>query len=132
MKVSEYNHKLLSLLIARLVIRNFSEGASPLTTPGIANTLGMPLRLVRGILSEFATSGLFTMTKTGEYEEDAYQPARDIHKISIRNVLDTLEKSGSTDLAFSRTEDFRAVSETLQTFGDTLEKSSANKLVIDM
>jgi membrane protein len=132
MKVSEYNHKLLSLLIARLVIRNFSEGASPLTAPGIANTLGMPLRLVRGILSEFATSGLFTMTKTGEYEEDAYQPARDIHKISIRNVLDTLEKSGSTDLAFSRTEDFRAVSETLQTFGDTLEKSSANKLVIDM
>ncbi len=132
MKVSEFNKKLLSLLIARLVIRNFSEGAPPLTAPGIANTLGMPLRLVRRILSEFTTSGLFTVTKTGEYEEDAYQPARDIHKISIRNVLDTLEKSGSADLAFSRTEDFRAISETLQAFGDTLEKSSANKLVIDM
>jgi membrane protein len=123
MKVSEYNKKFLSLLVARLVIRNFSEGAPPLTAPGIANTLGMPLRLVRRILSEFTTSGLFTVTKTGEYEEDAYQPARDIHKISIRNVLDTLEKSGSADLAFSRTEDFRAISETLQAFGDTLEKS---------
>jgi membrane protein len=132
MKVSEFNKKFLSLLVARLVIRNFSEGAPPLTAPGIANTLGMPLRLVRRILSEFTTSGLFTVTKTGEYEEDAYQPARDIHKISIRNVLDTLEKSGSADLAFSRTEDFRAISETLQAFGDTLEKSSANKLVIDM
>jgi membrane protein len=131
-KVSEFHKKLLSLLIARLVIRNFSAGAPPLTAPGIANTLGMPLRLVRRILSEFATSGLFTMTKTGEYEEDAYQPARDIHKISIRNVLDTLEKSGSVDLAFSPTEDFRVISDTLQAFGDTLEKSSANKLVIDL
>ncbi len=131
-KVSEFNKKLLSLLIARLVIRKFSEGAHPLTAPAIANTLGMPLRLVRHLLSELAASGIFTMTKTEEYEEDAYQPARDIHKISIRNVLETLERSGSVDLAFPRTEDFRAISDTLQTFGDTLEKSSANKLIIEL
>lgn len=131
-KVSAYNRKLLSLLIARLVIRTFSVGEKPLTAAGIAQALGMPSRLVRQILADFSSSGLFSASKTEEYGEETYQPARDIHRISIKTVLDALERCGSVDLGFPPTEDFRAISETVKEFGDTIERSPANRLVIDL
>lgn len=131
-KVSPYNRKLLSLLIARIVIRKFSEGEKPLTAPGIADVLGMPSHLVRPILSDLSAGGLFSTTEREEYEETAYQPARDIHKITITTVLDALERSGIVDPVFSPTEDFRAVSATLEAFGTTIDTSPANKLVMDL
>lgn len=131
-KVSPYNRKLLSLLIARVVIRKFSEGEKPLTAPGIADVLGMPAHLVRQILSDLSAGGLFSTTEREEYEEAAYQPARDIHKITITTVLDALERYGSVDPVFSPTEDFRAVSATLTAFGNTIDASPANKLVMDL
>ncbi|HSL98831.1 MAG TPA: YihY/virulence factor BrkB family protein [Candidatus Limnocylindria bacterium] len=131
-KVSPYNRKLISLLIARVVIRKFSEGEKPLTAPGIADVLGMPAHLIRQILSDLSAGGLFSTTEREEYEETAYQPARDIHKITVTTVLDALERSGSVDPVFSPTEDFRAVSATLETFGTTIDTSPANKLVMDL
>ncbi|MGA7104200.1 MAG: YihY/virulence factor BrkB family protein [Candidatus Deferrimicrobiaceae bacterium] len=131
-KVSPYNRKLLSLLIARVVIRKFSEGEKPLTAPAIADVLGMPAHLVRPILSDLSAGGVFSITILEKYEEPAYQPARDIHKITITTVLDALERSGSVDPVFSPTEDFRAVSATLEAFGNTIDTSPANKLVMDL
>lgn len=131
-KVSPYNRKLLSLLIARIVIRRFSEGEKPLTAIGIADVLEMPAHLIRQILSDLSTGGLFTTTEHEEYGEAAYQPARDIHKITITTVLDALEQSGSVDPVFSPTQDFRAVSATLTAFGTTIDTSPANKLVMDL
>jgi membrane protein len=132
MKISPFNKKLLSLLIARLVIRNFSEGEKPFTAPGIAHELGMPSRVGRQILSELSMSGLFSITERKGDEEASYQPARAIHKITVKSVLDALEKSGSADLAFSPTEKFQEVSETLEAFGQAIERSPANRLVIDL
>ena len=131
-KVSPYNRKLLALLIARVVIRKFSKGEKPLTAPAIADVLGMPVHLVRQLLSDLAAGGVFSVTMPDDDDEAAYQPARDIHTITITTVLDVLERSGSVDPAFSPTEDFRAASATLETFGNTIDTSPANKLVMDL
>ena len=131
-KVSPYNRKLLALLIARVVIRKFSKGEKALTAPAIADVLGMPVHLVRQLLSDLAAGGVFSVTMPDDDDEAAYQPARDIHTITITTVLDVLERSGSVDPAFSPTEDFRAASATLETFGNTIDTSPANKLVMDL
>ena len=131
-KVSPYNRKLLALLIARVVIRKFSKGEKPLTAPAVADVLGMPVHLVRQLLSDLAAGGVFSVTMPDDNDEAAYQPARDIHTITITTVLDVLERSGSVDPAFSPTEDFRAASATLETFGNTIDTSPANKLVMDL
>ncbi len=132
MKERPHDRRLLALLIARLVVRNFSEGREPLTTTGIAQELGMPFVVIRRILSDLSGGGLFSATEREEYEEAAYMPARDIHKITVKAVLDALDRSGSADLAFSPTEDLEAVSKTLDTFGRLIEESPANRLVIDL
>jgi len=132
MKVSPHDRKLVALLVARLVVRNFSEGRKPFTASGIARELGMPLGHIRRILSDLSGSGLFAATEREEYEEPSYLPARDIHKITVKTVIDAFERSGSADLAFSPTEDFEAVSKTLDSFGRAIEQCSANRLVIDL
>ena len=131
-KVSPYNRKLLSLLIARVVIRKFSKGEKPPIAPEVADVLGMPAHLVHQLLSDLAAGGVFSVTILEDYEEAAYQPARDIHTITITTVLDALERSGSVDPVFPPTEDFRAASATLEAFRTTIDTSPANKLVMDL
>jgi membrane protein len=131
-KVSPYNRKLLSLLIARVAIQKFSKGEKPLTAPAVADVLGMPAHLVRQLLSDLSAGGVFSVTLLEDYEEAAYQPARDIHTITITTVLDALERIGSVDLVFPLTEEFRAVSTTLEALGTTMDTSPANKLVMDL
>lgn len=131
-KVSPYHRKILSLMIARLVLRNFSEGEKPLTPSRIADALGMPTLLVDRILADFSAAGLFSAVKSEEGEEAAYQPARDIRGITVSTVLDALERSGSVDLPFTPTGDFRAVSNILDAFGATVVRSPENRLITEL
>jgi membrane protein len=131
-KISPYHNKILSLLIARLVIRNFSAGDKPLTPHAIANALGMPLLVVHRILADLSAAGLFSVVKSGESDEAAYQPARDIHGITVKTVLDALERSGSVNLPFTPMGDFRAVSDILDAFGATIARSPENRLITEL
>ena len=131
-KVCLHHRKILSLLIARLVIRNFSAGEKPLTPSRIANTLGMPSLLVNRILADFSAAGFFSAVKTEEGEEAAYQPARDVRTITVNTVLETLERSGSAELPFTTTGDFQAVSDILDTFGAAIGRSPENRLITEL
>jgi membrane protein len=131
-KVSPEKRRLLSLMIARLVVRNFAAGEKALSAPEIAARLGMPFPLVRRVLGDFAASGLFSVTSEEEYEEPAYQPAFDIHRITVKTVLDALDRCGSVELAFPATEEYRGISESLAAFESALEESPANKPLIDL
>jgi len=131
-KISPHHRKILSLLIARLVVRNFASGEKPLTPSRIANALGMPSLLVHRIIEEFSSAGFLAAMKTEEGEEAAYHPARDIRGVTVQNVLDSLERSGSVDLPFTPTGDFRAISETLDAFGETIGRSPENRLLTDL
>lgn len=130
--VSPHHKKILSLLIARLVLRNFSAGEKPLTPSRIANDLGMPSLLVHRIIADFSAAGFFSAVKSDEGEEPAYQPARDIRGVTVKNVLDALERSGSADLPFTPAGDFRAISDILDAFGATIGRSPENRLLTDL
>lgn len=131
-KVSAEKRRLLSLVIARLVVRNFAEGDKAPTAPGIAARLGMPSPLVRRILADLAAGGLLSITRVEEYEEPAYQPAFDIRRITVKTVLDALDRCGSVEPAFPAGEDYRGLSETLAAFESAVEESPANKPLIDL
>ncbi|MGE5248503.1 MAG: YihY/virulence factor BrkB family protein [Verrucomicrobiota bacterium] len=131
-EVSAWQRKVLSLLVLRLVARNFAEGAAPLTPRAVEDVLGIPSPLVRRILSELRAAGLLSATLGEGDEEPAFQPARDIHDLRVWTALEALERSGSVELAFAPTVDVRAVSETLDAFARTVAQSAENRLVIDL
>ena len=131
-KVSPRHKRILSLMIARHVFRNFSAGEKPLTPSRIANALGMPSLLVHRIVAEFSCAGFLSAVKTEEGEEAAYQPSRDIRGVTVNTVLDALERSGSTDLPFTPAGDFRAISDIVDAFGATIGRSPENRLITDL
>jgi len=131
-RVSSYFKKLLSLQTAHLIIKNFSNGQKPLTANRISHTLEIPIRLVHQILYELVKCGVAAETRTDESQGFAYQPARTIDTLTIKYVIDALERRGTDNIPVAQTQELKTLSETLQTFNDTIEKSSANRLLKDI
>jgi membrane protein len=132
LKVSPRFKKLLTLQMTHLLIKNFANGEKPVTDSQISTQLEIPIRLVHNILYDLVESGLVSETITDQDKEIAYQPARDINKLSIQYVLEALEQSGTDTLPVAKTEGHRALSEALKNFSDTMESSPANKLLKDI
>ena len=124
--------KLLTLQVAHLLIRNFSDGEKPLTYSQISNHLVMPVRLVHNIIFDLVESGLVSEIKTKADKEFAYQPARDINLLTIKYVLEALEQTGSDTVPVAKTEEYRTLSEALKNFSEAMERSPANKLLKDI
>ena len=132
LKVSPGFKKLLTLQIAHLLIKKFANGDKPLTDVQISDRLEMPIRLVHNILFNLVESGLVSEIKTKVDKELAYQPARDINKLTIQYVIEALEQSGTDTIPVAKTEDYQALSEALRDFGEAMEESSANRLLKDI
>lgn len=132
LQISDYFKKLLSLEMAHLIIINFSKGEKPLTASQISHSLEIPIRLVRQIIYELVESRVFSETKTEEYKELAYQPARDINGLSIQHIIEALEKSGVDSIPVMQTKELEVLSETLQSFENTIKNSPSNKLLKDI
>jgi len=124
--------KLLTLQVAHLLIRNFSDGEKPLTYSQISNHLAMPVRLVHNIIFDLVEGGLVSEIKTKADKEFAYQPARDINLLTIKYVLEALEHTGTDTVPVAKTEEYRALSEALKNFSEAMESSPANKLLKDI
>jgi membrane protein len=132
LKVSPGFKKLLTLQIAHLLVKRFENGDNPPSDSQISTQLRMPIRLVHNILFDLVQAGLVSEIKTKVDKKLAYQPARDINKLTLQYVLGALEQSGTDTIPVVRTEDYEALSEALKNFSEAMEKSPANKLLKDI
>jgi len=131
-RVSLSLKRLLALQVTHFLVKKFSKGKTPFTASSIAYALEIPVRLVRQILFELVEGSVVSEVKTQEYKETAFQPARDGETLTIKYVIDALEHRGANDIPAAQTQEFKALSESLQTFDEIIVKSSANKLLKDI
>lgn len=129
LQVSYSFKRLLALRITNLLVKNFSRGKKPSTANEISHLLEIPIRLVREILFELSESGIIIETKTKDYKELGYQPARDIEPLTIKHVIDALEQRGTDNLPVLQDEELGEISESLKTFSASIESSPKNKLL---
>ena len=132
LKVSPGFKKLLTLQIAHLLIKKFANGDKPLTDVQISDQLAMPIRLVHSILFDLVASDLVSEIRTKVDKEFAYQPARDINRMTIQYVLQALDHKGTEDIPVAKTDDYQALSEALEDFSEAMQGSPANKLLKDI
>jgi len=128
-RVSLSYKRLLALQITHLITKNFSHEVKPLTANQISHALEIPFRLVHQLLYELVECGIAVETKTEEDIEFAYQPACTIDLLTIKHVIDALDKSGTDDIPVAQNRELKILSNALNTFNDTIEKSPANKLL---
>jgi membrane protein len=118
--------KLLTLRVVHLLVKDFSKGNKPLSAVQIANTLEVPIRLVREILYELARSEIVSEICDNEDTEASYQPGRDIDSLTIKYVIDRLEQQGSDNIPISQSKALERLSGYLEALDEVVEKSPAN------
>lgn len=89
--------KTIALQIAHRVIKCFSEQQAPPSAIDIAAKLSLPIAVVQPILQKLLVSHILVELKS-DGEDEVYQPAVDIHILSIAYVINALECSGENSL----------------------------------
>lgn len=83
--------ELLALALLQSIAGAFYTGRPPLTVEALAEKLDIPVRIGRELLDILLEAGYLAETAG---ETPAYQPARDIERIPVKEVLDTLKNFG--------------------------------------
>jgi len=126
MEMSPFFKRLLSLRITALLVRDFSEGGKPWSASGIARELEIPIRCVRQALEDLVGSGILSEVMSREGEMIAYQPARSVDTLTLKSVMEMLDKHGIADIPVARSRELAKISESIEAFWDLMEKSPAN------
>ncbi|GBC62310.1 ribonuclease BN [Desulfonema ishimotonii] len=125
--------RLVALQIARFLIRKFAQGEPPSTLREIADALEIPPRLTNQIIDELAEARIVSpIQMTEENSDPAWQPARDIHSLTIAHVTEALERTGCADFSLTQSEGLEALSQALEEIGAQVRKSPANRLLKDI
>jgi membrane protein len=77
-------------------------------------------------LYELVESKIVSEVKTDGEKTVAYQPGQDPDLMTIKYVLDKLDTHGSDAIPVVQSQELERISDSLQTFGDLIEKSPAN------
>jgi membrane protein len=125
--VSHSYKNLLALRIVHLLVTHFSGGEMAWTASQISHKLEIPIRLVHQILYDLVSAGVLSEICLNDSSAVAYQPAADPDRLTIKYVIDALEKQGSDHIPVERSEELQRLSESLDQFEALMEKSPANK-----
>jgi len=124
--------KVIMLFITSILVKNFEIGKKGLTAAEISQEYKIPIRLVRIILYELVESNILVETVYEESKEHAYQPAIDIHKLSVGFVVNAIEDSGSKNISVKKTKEFEKISSIYDEFKAKWEITDENLLLKDI
>lgn len=120
---------LLSLRIVQLIVKNFSNGAPPWTALQISHHLEIPIRLVNQLLYELVDAGILSESCPDGDRDKGYQPARDPDSLTIKAVLDALDRRGNDAIPVAYSEEMERLSRSLGEFSKLIETSPSNLLI---
>jgi len=132
LRASRRFKRLIALRTVHLLVRNFCDAEKPLTETRIAQTLEIPIRLVREALYELTESGIVSEIKTDAEREVAYQPAQCVEKLTASFIIEALDNRGNDDIPVAESEALDKLSESLKAFSEILKGSTANVSLKDL
>jgi membrane protein len=123
---------LVALLIACLCVKRFQVAEAPLAPKDISRELEVPIRLVRSVLSDLTEARVLSEVRFDHGEDVAYQPACDIHRLTVAGVIERLEQRGAATVPIAESPDVQKLREMLKRFRETIEQSSLNLKLQDL
>jgi membrane protein len=131
-QASHFFRRLVALRIVNFMSRNFATGEVPLTAIKISESLEIPRGLTAEILENLTASGVLIEAAHHGRDEAAYVPARDTDLLTVKFVVDALDRRGVDQIPVARTEELEKISQSLQAFGEANEKSPQNLRLKDI
>lgn len=126
--------KLIGLHIVRKAIERFAAGAPAMTARQIAIATAIPLPLVQRVAADLAATSILSQTSTHPPEEPRFQPAIDLHLLTLQRVSDALDAAGGSSAALNLPCDAEtaALRDALQQLSQAAAGSPANRLLKDI
>jgi membrane protein len=132
LKLSQNNKRILTLLIAYYVIKNFEEGGKPWDTDTLSRELGIPLRLVNEIVYDLVSAGILAELASDNPKVRSYVPAVDIHKITVEYVYSQVERMGGDQMHVTETDKLGKITKIHERILHSIKKSPSNVLLKDI
>jgi len=131
LNISRSYKKLLSLLVAHLLVKDFCSGKDAPNDIEISQRLDMPIRLVREILFELEGAGLISQVSLPG-KGAAYQPRQDVNNFTIKAVLDAIDRRGDDSVPVAQSKELEKLTKHIKDLSSLMEKSDANVLLKDI
>lgn len=129
-RLSTFQERVLTLLVAQAIIKRLHEDEPPLTFEGIGEMLGMPLKLLQEILDRLLRAQIITTSTLDK--QVVYLPARDIGQLTIYRMLEILEEPSDSDLKLKSAEAHTAIERALLNQLEAFKDSPDNLLLKDI
>ena len=130
--ISLFNKRLIALCVSHQLVKTFVNDETPLTAVQISQKLEIPIRLTRQMLNDLVESKAFSITQLENNNEPAYQPARDINKLTIQYVIEAMDRSGTGVIHVKDSKELDILAKSLESFHEKIENSPENKLLKDI
>jgi membrane protein len=130
--MSNYTHKLVSLLIVQTVVKAFDRGEKLHSVSHLAEYLRLPVRLVKDLVYKLFEAGILVEVEGDSKDDTVLLPAYDINKMDLVGVLQRLENTGYSETIIGRSESVGIIKEKVDTFDQMLKQSPQNLLLKDL
>lgn len=131
-KMSISRARLLALMICRHVVELFHQGIPAQTTTQIAEKLALSPALVDNLSDLLVKGKILVRIDSASTNGKALQPARDIGSLTVSAVVAALEDVGENGTPPALLPDAERLSETLTALRSELDRSAANRLIMDV
>ena len=129
--MSDYSRRILALLVTHRVVKNFKEGSNPLTINELSKELHIPIRMIKAIIQDLVKCRILSEVLTNKPKITAFQPAQYIDRLTVKFVIEELDKLGQTYLS-KPGETTRKLIEVHDNFFEAIEKHPDNILIKDI
>jgi len=132
LNLSDHNKKILTLLIARQVIKNFEDGTEPWSAEKLSHALGIPIRLVNDLVYDMVNAGILSELASDKPRERSYQPSVDINKITVEYIYAKLGLTGGDQLYVTESDALSRITKVHEHIMHSIRESPANVLLKDI
>lgn len=132
--LSHSARRLLSLGVARMLVKSFVAGEPPVTASRVAGEMGIPRLFTVQLLDDLVRAGVASRVMTGpeRAETEGFQPASDPSILSIHHVVKALEANGNDEALADCAADLGPLADSLKVFGDLMDSAPANLPLKDL
>lgn len=123
----------MTVISMLMIVRHFLENKGAVRSETIADELDLPVRSVRDAVYELEQAGLVAAVKTDHADrENAYIPARDIHSLTVGDVVQTVENLGGTKLNANNLPEMKKVNALLDNVAKKAMADGLNTKLTDL
>lgn len=129
--VQPARRRLLALWTAHQAVRSFYQGDPAPTAEEIARRGEIPESLVRELLQDLVETGILARARKDEDEDIRYLPGLDTSRITVKSVLNALDRRGCDPVPSDLFEapGAKDISDAIAAFDRAAENSPANRLL---